>query len=571
MLAGARDPGKDTRRAAPREKAAGWLAASRPARQHPPMRLQLLTRTEPVRRSILLAMGLLGACGGDDGGATQASAGSTTTAPATSAPTSSTTDPTSGTTGPATSGDAGTGSASASTGGTSTSGTTTGGDTTGTSAATSDGSSGTTGVAPECVPLMQGMTDPPVPSGWVKCGDQLPHRVEAEVCLVPAAPSSCNLDEPGQPCHTNADCTEFPFGSCQQTSVGLLTCLCAYGCETDADCAPGEVCRCAGDILGPYARCVPSSCTDDGDCGDELCQFSQSQGYDCGPEVVNGACTTPDDVCDSDLPCGESPCAFVDGKWQCSLLACGRPFIVDDHAVTAPPAARDDWRAPIVVAAAPAALRPALAAHWTRIALAEHASVASFARHLLELLAVGAPAELVQAAQQALADEVEHARVCFALAGAHAGAAVGPGPLTAAAPVAGDLESVVAAVLREACVGETLSALEAREAAERAEDPALRRLLARIADDEQRHAELGWRFVRWALARMDADARTRAHATLAAAVAAAAAEADALASAPAAAELRPHGVVDPPLRAAVWREGLTGLVLPASAALRAAA
>jgi hypothetical protein len=559
----------------------------------------LHTRIEPVRLSILLAMGLLGACG-DDGGT------SATTAAQTSGNTSGVT-----TGGPASTGDTtlapttgGTGTdsgATATTTTTTTSATTTTGDTTGaasTGANTTDGittdttgvgttggdttggdttGSDTTGVDttggdPECVQLMQGGTNPPVPSGWEKCGEKLPHRVSAEVCEIPATPSNCNLNTPEQQCHTNDDCKDGPFGSCQKFSIDFVTCGCVYGCETDADCEEGFVCRCSGNVLGPYTTCVPSECTDDSDCGDELCQFSQSMGYDCGAEVLNGACTTPNDVCETDPPCVDTPCAFVDGFWQCSLVACGRPFVVDEQAVTAPAAERDDWRALAPVSAAPAELRAALAAYWTQIALAEHASVASFARHVLELLAVGAPPELVLAAQQALADEVEHARLCFALASDHAGAGVGPGPLAQVhQPGASDLESVVAAVIREACVGETLSALEAREAAERAEDPGLRRILRRIAEDEQRHAELGWRTVRWAMGRMDADQRARAHATFAAAVADAAAQAQHLAQEPGTPELRAHGVIDAPLRAALWLRGLQGLVMPAVQALRAAA
>jgi hypothetical protein len=48
-------------------------------------------------------------------------------------------------------------------------------------------------------------------------------------------------------------------------------------------------------------------------------------------------------------------------------------------------------------------------------------------------------------------------------------------------------------------VGETLGALEAREAALHAKHPSLRRVLDRIADDETRHAALAFRFVAWAL------------------------------------------------------------------------
>ena len=56
----------------------------------------------------------------------------------------------------------------------------------------------------------------------------------------------------------------------------------------------------------------------------------------------------------------------------------------------------------------------------------------------------------------------------------------------------------------EGCLGETSAALEALEAADSAADPVVVAAYSQIARDEQRHAELAFRFVRWALER-DAD------------------------------------------------------------------
>ncbi len=55
----------------------------------------------------------------------------------------------------------------------------------------------------------------------------------------------------------------------------------------------------------------------------------------------------------------------------------------------------------------------------------------------------------------------------------------------------------------EGCVGETLAARQANESREAATEPAVRAALARIADDEARHAELAWQVVAWALASRD--------------------------------------------------------------------
>ena len=554
------------------------------------MTLTLHASIEPARLSLFLALGLLGACGsGGTGSASETGSGETTQSastgttglPTTTGETTSTSEPTGGGTGSsATSGDPSTGpQTTGSTGETSgvsaSTGASTGETTSGSSGAesssgTSDGSSssGDTG-EPACTQLMQGFVDPPVPSGWEKCGDVLPHRVSAEACVVPATPSNCDLAD--QPCKTNADCKEQPFGSCQKFNIQFIGCGCVYGCESDADCEPGSVCRCAGDVLGPWTRCVASTCDDDADCKGELCQFSQSEGYDCGAEVVNGACTTPEDACETDPPCVDTPCAFGEGKWECSGVACGRPFVVDEAAVTAPTCARDDWGATLAVVPVPDALREALTGAWTEIAAAEHASVASFARFILQLLAVGAPPTLVLAGQQALADEVEHARVAFALASQFAGRGVGPGPLPRTHELgAVTLDEIVAAVIEEACVGETLSALEVREAAARAVDPGLARVLRKIAEDEQRHAELGWRFVQWALAGASAERVAGAQAAFARAIAAAGASAERMSLGTGHEALREYGVIDAPLRAELWRRGLQGLVMPAAAALQAA-
>jgi hypothetical protein len=184
----------------------------------------------------------------------------------------------------------------------------------------------------------------------------------------------------------------------------------------------------------------------------------------------------------------------------------GRPFLIDGSAVTAHVLERRDWLdegAPAVddLALTPAA-REALTAHYTRAAQLEHASIAAFARFTLQLLELAAPAELVGASQQALADELEHAKTCFGLASRFAGRALGPAGL----PIAGCLgETTLADVLRlavrEGCIGETVAAVQASEAYAHASDAGVRQALFAIQRDEARHAELAFRFVRWALER----------------------------------------------------------------------
>ena len=212
------------------------------------------------------------------------------------------------------------------------------------------------------------------------------------------------------------------------------------------------------------------------------------------------------------IDCGpieqDDECCFIATEEMSSCTTgSGRPLLVDGHARTARPDARDRGWADGPGDTSPAleglstAARAALADAWTADALLEHASIASFSRFALQLLAVGAPADLVALAHRAALDEVRHARLCFALAAGYRGGPVAPSafPFDGALAVGRDLVELAAATAREGCIGETLAALLAAEQLARAEDPAVRRALAVIVDDEARHAELAWRTVAWAM------------------------------------------------------------------------
>ncbi|MFO7564064.1 MAG: hypothetical protein R6X02_15565 [Enhygromyxa sp.] len=138
---------------------------------------------------------------------------------------------------------------------------------------------------------------------------------------------------------------------------------------------------------------------------------------------------------------------------------------------------------------------------WARDGLYEHASVASFARFVAELLALAAPPALIQATQAAILDELEHARLCFELAAReHGSVSAGPLPLDPQTTTpAGDPVALALAVFDEGCVGETIAAAEAAIAAAETEDDDARRALEQIAADERRHAALAWRTLRWLL------------------------------------------------------------------------
>ena len=245
----------------------------------------------------------------------------------------------------------------------------------------------------------------------------------------------------------------------------------------------------------------------------------QLQTTECIPPL-NGACPTQYEATMFIAP--SQPCSYVvsvdcgpvpQGSECCYLVTeegggcVGRPFLVEDAPRTAFAERADrGWSLGILApdtTGLDLEVRRALASAWTADALLEHASIAAFTRFALELLAVGAPADLVIAAHQAALDEVRHARICFALAQGYAGAPIGPSafPFDGSIAVSSDLASLAAATAREGCIGETLAAVIAAEQLARATDPAVRRALSAIAEDESRHAELAWRTVAWAIDR----------------------------------------------------------------------
>jgi hypothetical protein len=184
----------------------------------------------------------------------------------------------------------------------------------------------------------------------------------------------------------------------------------------------------------------------------------------------------------------------------------GRPFLVGEVPRTADRVRGEGgWRAAGALSPATDDLGPELRARlseeWAQDALFEHASVASFGRFALDLLAVSAPAELVEDAHRAALDEARHARLCLSLASAYAGETLSPGPFPFGANIAvvPDLATLAARAAREGAIGETLAAATAAEQLAGATDPAVREALAAIAEDEARHAELAWRTLAWAI------------------------------------------------------------------------
>ena len=188
---------------------------------------------------------------------------------------------------------------------------------------------------------------------------------------------------------------------------------------------------------------------------------------------------------------------------DCGNGGCGgRALRVARAAVTARATDAAGWDTDLPAAAhLPPEVRGALARLWTQSARAEHASVPAFSRLSLSLVALGAPAYLVEAAHRAALEEIVHARLAFSLASAYAGEPVGPGPLPelqdARAVTATSPAELCAESLIDGCLLEGTAAEVARRALARARDDQARTALAIIARDEASHTALAWDVVHW--------------------------------------------------------------------------
>lgn len=128
-------------------------------------------------------------------------------------------------------------------------------------------------------------------------------------------------------------------------------------------------------------------------------------------------------------------------------------------------------------------------------------------------MALGAPASLVDRTLTAAREEVQHARMAFALARAISDPfKVSALKLDGVVIEAPNLTEFIEQTIAEACVAETVAVLRAAAALHFAEDKEVRAFLRVIIEEEQRHAKLAWSTLAWALlnAGMDQTARNAA-------------------------------------------------------------
>jgi hypothetical protein len=292
-------------------------------------------------------------------------------------------------------------------------------------------------------------------------------------------------------------------------------------------------------ITSAMAACSSSTTTSDlGDAGthaDASADANANASADANADANANADADANETADADVafdaspyPDGGCPPGYYqpdpDGGCVMTPPSIRRPFLVGASMRSSVATRRRDWSRDAEAIELHAETARLLAASWLKDALEEHASIAAFARFTMQLLSVGAPMDLVEAAQRASLDEIRHAELCFTQAHRLGAPRQGPSPLRvhdALGPAS--LVEIAALCAEEGCVGETLGAALAREQLAVATDAATASMLRKIARDEARHAELAWKFVRFAVLRGGDDVRrvveARVHAAIAATLA----------------------------------------------------
>lgn len=345
-------------------------------------------------------------------------------------------------------------------------------------------------------------------SGFAKCSGEIVHRPRIEACenKTPRSGVACVSGGSDQ-CQNDGDCSAEANGYCTLVSSFEQACQCFYGCVQDSDCGEDQICQCNG-VAG---ECKPASCTQDSDCPGSVCA-SYDVDY-CGGISPGFACVTARDECLSHDDCTDGKsCWYANGKRSCETPTCaiGRPFLVQSEIRVASIRNGSGWRGDELrrdtrAQDLPRPLRAKIASHYLHNGLMEHASIAAFARFSLQLMGLGAPRDLVMQSIAAQADELRHAELCFSVAAQVTdpqgrASRLEPAELNLNSALdASSPEQVLITTILEGCIGETVAAALAEEAALLCADPALRAMHRQIASDEARHAQLAWRSVAWLL------------------------------------------------------------------------
>jgi len=153
---------------------------------------------------------------------------------------------------------------------------------------------------------------------------------------------------------------------------------------------------------------------------------------------------------------------------------------------------------------------------WTATALQEYASAANAALTLRTVLRARAPLDLTAMLSQVPLDELTHSELCARVASELGGGTPLRYERGSVFALPGEHDETddptadaAVRVVREFCVGESLSLALLRAVGRASKPLLLREVFEQLAGDETRHAAFGWIFVDWALPRLDRAGRAR--------------------------------------------------------------
>jgi hypothetical protein len=148
--------------------------------------------------------------------------------------------------------------------------------------------------------------------------------------------------------------------------------------------------------------------------------------------------------------------------------------------------------------------RQRLAETWTRRSAAEYLAVSTFAVLAIDLVAAGAPADVLSLCMRAGIDEVRHAELCLRMIEIYGGKRVMPPPGMSSLPDDPErpkLHQALANTMLVSCVSETYATTVLTATRDLTKDPVAHAVLTSIYSDEVMHARLGWSYLRYGIER----------------------------------------------------------------------
>ncbi len=151
----------------------------------------------------------------------------------------------------------------------------------------------------------------------------------------------------------------------------------------------------------------------------------------------------------------------------------------------------------------PENIRQFIIEYWLESSISEHTSIASFNKHSLELISIGAPSNLLIRCNQAAIDEIVHAVLCMSVVSSVSGKKLSD-PVTSVAnllPTEPTPKDIMLSVLYDGCINETLAAFSAKVVSRYTKEPNIKKIIEKIDMEEMNHALLAFDTLDWIISK----------------------------------------------------------------------